>query len=298
MNSNTNKKLALKGITVFIIFLLIFVTIGSYLQYKYQMLGLFLTELIILFAGLIPMFILKISPKDMIKIKKPKFKEFLGCIVLWIGAFILSTFSVLIISYFNPDSINNVSVGINNLLQSVSLFERILIIAVTPAICEEIFHRGFIQYTFKDFSNISKVIIMGLIFGIFHLDPTRFFATGILGAALTYSYIATVNFLAPVFIHFLNNFVSLIPTFFNTENLENINTVMSSSETLKSIGSYMYLVAFVPIIFILASKLLNKEAKSSKKTYLITLGLVLILFIIASFISVSASAELSVIGYF
>lgn len=298
MKSNNSKKFAFTGLSVFIVFLFIFVTLGAYLQYHYKILGLFLTELILLLAGILPMIFLKIPPKDMLKIKKPKFKKLIGCVIIWIGAFILSTFSVLLISYFAPELVNTVSLGINELLESVSIFERIFVIAITPAICEEIFHRGFIQYTFKEFSNISKVIFMGIIFGIFHLDPTRFFATGILGAVLTYSYIATGNFLAPVFIHFLNNFVSLVPTFFNNPDLDSMSIVISSSETLKSIGAHLYLVAFVPFIFILSSRLLKDDIDYNKyrKMYLYLLPLVLVLFILAAFISVSASAELSVLG--
>lgn len=284
MNSKITKKYALWGVLTFVIFLFAFIIIGGSLQYKYGIYGLLMTEFMILLFGLIPAFLLKIPIKKMLVIKKPVLKEFFGTIFLWIGAFILSTFSLIIISYLIPDIYSDVSGNINELLSSVPGIVLFLIIGVSPSICEEIFHRGFLQYTFGGFNKWSKVLIMGIIFGIFHLDPTRFFSTAILGGALTYSYIVTGNFLAPVFIHFLNNFISLIPTLMlSDEALLVAENTENPVSFLVAVSSYLYFVAFVPIIFSYASKLLNKDINIDdyNKQKFIACALTVIIFIIA-----------------
>jgi membrane protease YdiL (CAAX protease family) len=61
-------------------------------------------------------------------------------------------------------------IGIGALAVTISL----LIMALTPAICEEALFRGLILHTLKDVKNPTVLmLIVAFLFGAFHLDLSR-----------------------------------------------------------------------------------------------------------------------------
>ena len=70
------------------------------------------------------------------------------------------------------------------LFSAHSLFEftwLVFLVAVTPAICEEIFFRGYVQRTFERTMKAKSVILVGVIFGLFHVQPLSLVTLSILG---------------------------------------------------------------------------------------------------------------------
>ncbi len=88
----------------------------------------------------------------------------------------------------------------------------LVVIAVTPAICEEVFFRGFVQRTLERAYSWHSVIIVGVLFGLFHLQPVGLVATTIMGIAFGYFYYRSRSLLPSMLAHFANNalVVSLI----------------------------------------------------------------------------------------
>lgn len=85
----------------------------------------------------------------------------------------------------------------------------LLIIGVTPAICEETLFRGLVQGNFEiSMSKRKAVILTGLIFGLYHLDPFTFVALCALGIYLSYLVSVSESIIVPMAAHFTNNFVS------------------------------------------------------------------------------------------
>ena len=124
-------------------------------------------------------------------------------------------------------------------------------------------HRGFILYTFKNIqSDWIVVLCMGLIFGLFHLDPYRFLPTAILGLGLTYIMRKTHNILLPALFHFINNGLSVLSSLINpTEaSAETASLLSDSSYVLLSIGSYLMFGALAPILLFAGSYLLKKSS--------------------------------------
>jgi len=77
--------------------------------------------------------------------------------------------------------------------------------AVTPAVCEELVFRGYIQSQHQDRSIKQAAILNGLFFGIIHLNMQQFayaFAMGIVFAYLVYF---TKNIWAGIIPHFIVN---------------------------------------------------------------------------------------------
>lgn len=285
------RKLTLKpwqGIVWFIIVMVIMLTGGAAVQMQFGMFGVAITEVGLAVLGLVPLLLFDINIKEMLPIKLPKIRHIVGTVLMWLGTFLLATLSTLVIGYFFPDSMAQTAEMMGDLMTSVPGILAFLIIAVMPAICEEILHRGFILTSMR---SIKKdwlvVLIMGLIFGIFHMDPVRFLATGILGAALTYVMVKTKNILLPVLLHFINNAVSVLASFSSQSLVENTSSeaVKSALASGASLGAYLIIGAVAPLLIFAATRLLTKKDNTGEpvgeerpkntfiKPFLINLGI-------------------------
>jgi len=81
----------------------------------------------------------------------------------------------------------------------------LLAIAVTPAICEEVVFRGYLQSTYKDKSFWVMALVNGLFFGIIHFNAHQFFFAFLAGIFFAYIVHATRSIRAGVISHFLMN---------------------------------------------------------------------------------------------
>ena len=85
-----------------------------------------------------------------------------------------------------------------------------VVVAVIPAVCEEIFFRGYIQKNYMDaLSPARGILFTGFVFGLFHLSPANLLPLTLMGWYLGYVYYKTRNLLVPVMVHFCNNLLSL-----------------------------------------------------------------------------------------
>lgn len=267
------KKLEIRpyhGIILFVIEIAVFIFICVPLQLNFGMLGLALTELILLLLAVIPVRAAKNSIKEVFPVKRVRPGQFLALFPFWIASFILNTLIMLTITYLFPEAMSQTAEGLSGMFTSVPAALSFLIVAVMPAICEEALHRGFIQYSMRGIkSKWALVLIMGLIFGIFHLDPIRFLSTALLGAILSYIMIETKNIILPALFHLLNNTISVLQTFLAGESSAGQMT-LSKGGYLSAMGVYLILSAGVPWLLVLGIRLLhskeyNKEKKASRK---------------------------------
>ena len=78
--------------------------------------------------------------------------------------------------------------------------------AQLPALCEEIFCRGYLLSGLRGRGRTSFAIIASaVLFGILHLDPGRLLTTTCLGALLAVVVIRSGSILPAMLLHFLNN---------------------------------------------------------------------------------------------
>lgn len=87
------------------------------------------------------------------------------------------------------------------------LLINVLIIAIIPAIGEELLFRGVIL---KELLNTKlnphfSIIIVSIIFSLFHFQLASFLPKMVIGVILCYSYYWTRNLMYPILIHFFNN---------------------------------------------------------------------------------------------
>lgn len=84
----------------------------------------------------------------------------------------------------------------------------LLVLAVTPAICEEVVFRGVLLGGTRTLSPWRMVVLNGLVFGAFHLSfetAIRFLPTATLGIVIAWAVWRTGSIWVGVLMHFLNN---------------------------------------------------------------------------------------------
>lgn len=258
MSTGTEKK-QLKpyhGIGIFIFFIVVFPFIAVPIQAKWGMYGLAVTELLILLFALIPALILKADLKEVFPLKWPKFRQIIGVFFLWSGSFIIVLLVSLIIEHFFP-GIKEVSNAIYRVTTSVPMAIAFAIMAVMPAICEEAFHRGFILSSLASIkSKWVVILLMGFIFGVFHLDFYRFLQTAILGGVLTYIMIESGNMALPILFHLINNAVPTLASF----SVVPPDTAMTKVDLSAAIPGYLILGSIVPFLLLIGSALVREKS--------------------------------------
>ena len=85
------------------------------------------------------------------------------------------------------------------------LVVMLLAAAVTPAICEELVFRGYIQSQYKHQPFKKAALINGLFFAMIHLNPQQFVYAFVMGVIFAYMVHYTRSILAAVLSHFLMN---------------------------------------------------------------------------------------------
>ena len=241
------------------------------IQYALGMPGLVVTELILLAMAVVPAIVMKWNLKEVFSIRLPKLRQVFGALVIWAGAFLLMLSVNMVIMFLFPQQMASTGTALNSFFTSISPVIGFLIIAVSPAICEEALCRGLIQYTFRDVK--SKVIVVaaiGVIFGVFHMDPVRILGTGILGAAIAYVMLETKNILLPMLIHFTNNALSAIATFSTSNEAVSEELVAESMEMISSstafIGVYVMMAAAAPALLLIGAALIHVKKEVAAET--------------------------------
>lgn len=98
------------------------------------------------------------------------------------------------------------------------LWQIILVAALMPAICEEIFFRGVLLGILR--KNLPKqklIIVIGILFGIFHMSMFRILPTGLLGILLAYLTLASGSIFPSMCLHFMHNGYYLWASYYKVE---------------------------------------------------------------------------------
>ncbi len=101
----------------------------------------------------------------------------------------------------------------------------VTVIAVTPAICEELLFRGLIQRTLEDEnatssgvrkrSGLSAAVVAGVVFGLYHLNPFTLVPLVVLGVYFGFVVYRTQNIVSSIAAHFFNNFLACLAVYLN-----------------------------------------------------------------------------------
>jgi membrane protease YdiL (CAAX protease family) len=92
-----------------------------------------------------------------------------------------------------------------------SILSSILVLVLTPAVCEELFFRGYIQKSLAvNLSPRRAVFFTGVVFAMFHLEWFNFVPLTLLGWYIGYIYWKSGSLLTPAIAHGTNNLAALV----------------------------------------------------------------------------------------
>lgn len=95
---------------------------------------------------------------------------------------------------------------------------NVLLLAVLPAICEELIFRGIIFSGMKEMGEVSAVFFSSFLFALFHGNASQTVYQFVLGIVLCYVFVITKNLLCSMILHFTNNFVVLLINYISRNN--------------------------------------------------------------------------------
>ena len=264
------------GGVFFIVGLLFLIFCGSYMQQKWGIPGLIASELGLLGISLLFCVIRKVRIREVFPIRKPSGKDIIGILFLTAGGFLLNLLCLGISLLFVEGGTERIS-DLSSFLydDSTSALPLLLILSVLPAICEESFIRGALLSCFRSLKkDWMIVLIIGICFGIFHLDLLRFLNTACLGAILAYIMVKKNNILLPMLVHFINNAISagvalLVRSAAGgaAQMAENSAAAINANK-LALLGSYMLFSFLAPILLVTGAMFLDKASHKAKR-YLI-----------------------------
>ena len=93
------------------------------------------------------------------------------------------------------------------------LVPSLLMIAVTPAICEELLFRGYIQRQFERSAGIDwSIALSGILFGVYHLQPTKVLPLALLGCYFAFLTWRSGSLVPAMVAHFCQNALAIVAT--------------------------------------------------------------------------------------
>lgn len=210
---------------IFAIVMLLLFYVGSYAQGKDLHTGLVITQyLLILLPVVLILRYIKVDLRTALNLRAPAPLSVLAVIIAvvpWVLIVIqLGVYHnrVLPIPEEFKDAMGQLFEGTD-----LNVGMLLLIIAVSPAICEEVLFRGVITSGFRRVLPAwTTILLVGLLFGLFHLSIYRVVLTGLSGVLFTYFVVRSGSIFLPMLGHFILNGLAIlletgtVPEFVNT----------------------------------------------------------------------------------
>jgi len=149
---------------------------------------------------------------------KMKFFPILICLLIGVLCYVLNTFVASffsnIISFLGYEKSPSFSVLVSADDYSIlAFFLQVLSVALLPALCEEVAHRGLLLKGLSTLGLMRALIISSILFGLMHLNVNQFFFATVLGFLIGLTAVVSKNILPAIIVHFVNNFLSIYLTF-------------------------------------------------------------------------------------
>lgn len=130
----------------------------------------------------------------------------------------------------------------------------VLVVAFTPAVCEELLFRGLVQHNISKASNYKLgFVITGVIFAMYHINPFSFIPLIALGVYFGYLVYKSGSIYLSIIAHFVNNFSAAY--FYYAFGKEGI--ISSQTSLLPMIG-FFSIAIFIGSIYAFEVIYLNK----------------------------------------
>ena len=228
---------------VVVLFLLI-MYLGTAVSVRSPFGGTVVNQLLIFAVPLLAVWYMKSDVKALFSLKAPSPKSVLGGGLLYIGTFLLMLVVSTGLTRIFPESTQNLEQSFEDILKQ-PFFLILLVTAVMPAIGEELFFRGFLCGSLRHrHGAFWGILLSSLIFGAFHMSLVKLLPTAMLGACFAYIGYASGSIFIGMFLHFLNNFLSMASMEYPAQ-MERVFPILTKTQL--SVGDILIMI-FVGIL--------------------------------------------------
>ncbi len=119
-----------------------------------------------------------------------------------------------------PERLKEINAAVFTAKTPWEFFWLVFVVCVTPAICEETFFRGYIQRTFERTIGWKSIVLIGILFGLFHFQPLGLITLSLLGVLFGYFFFRSGSLLPSMAAHFTNNFIAIAILYRQSETSE------------------------------------------------------------------------------
>ncbi len=189
--------------------------IGQIAQLLDKVYGMIATQLIVI---LLPSFAvvawLRLPFKEVFSFKMPRWSALIGAPLMAPGSVLLTGMIVELQSRFLPMS-ETLAKSMTEMMtpKDQPMWMILFAMAVMPGICEEVLFRGAIFGLLRrKFNSINCCILVGVLFGFFHLSGYRLLPTAVLGIVLTLMVYRTGSIFPSMLFHASHNALAIIVT--------------------------------------------------------------------------------------
>ncbi len=149
-------------------------------------------------------------------------------------------------------------------LQEGSIVSVLIVFALVPAICEELVFRGFLLSGLRGrLSTVVSVVIVGMVFGLFHMYMEKIPVLTLLGALLAIICLWSGSIYPAMLIHLANNGLALAST--RHEGLQRLLAMPMTQEELVT-PQWNVRTAMFGAIFIVGLGLVIRSRRPSSRT--------------------------------
>lgn len=245
------------GINFYFLLLILLQLFGGYLLrpltpflHKEIWAALLLTQFAFLIVPLIIyLLVTKKSIIETLRLKPLKVKNwpYVGIIALLL--YPIAMFLELVTNLFFHNNVTDLLQKMN----SLPLWFFVLVIALTPAICEEFTVRGIILSGYKKVGINKAAVITGFMFAVLHLNPSQFLYTFALGVILAYIVSITDSIFASMICHFIFNGINAVlawTTFKSGSKSQDINS-MSLAIKISTLSVFFIIATVATVVIVL-----------------------------------------------
>ncbi len=221
--------------------------------------------LVFLIPAIIYILVTNQSIKKVLRLNKLYLKDIVLIIILGIVCQPMMTFFSAVSQMFFTNEIGN---AINFMIGAPYII-LVALIALMPAITEEITIRGIILSDYEEINTYIACISTGILFGLMHLDAQQFLYTTVLGIILAFVVKVTNSIFASALIHFIVNGTSItiakltsgIVTEQTLEQAEEVSfSTISIQEQLMVVGVWGVIgFAFAIVAYFVIKKLVKNN---------------------------------------
>ena len=227
---------------LFLLFTVVFLVYQIAISFVFGTTIMDYTYLIILINGFIMVsfvigycLVKKINIKETFRFKKLGILPAVMIVVTAVPALLAATMFNNIVAYF-LQFIGDIPAESFPVPSTIpELIIAILVIGVTPGVCEEIMHRGFLLKAYESRGSYKAVVIVAFLFGLFHFDITNLIGPIFLGVIIGFYVVRTDSIFAGMLAHFLNNAIAVFIQYMASGNSNPENVTLTAGELMSLI---------------------------------------------------------------